>query len=607
MQKIILLGIFCACTSAMAQQAATIDTVYIFDTQLQRIANFHKLTRLSAAEIQTNSTNLAEVLRFQSPLYIKENGRGATASPAFRGTTAQQTALVWNGININSAFLGQGALNQVGILTADEIDIKAGGGSVIYGSGAIGGSIHVNNQLSFNQGLQASLFSEIGSFDTFNNVLKTSFSNKKLSVKFAGSYVNSQNDYQVEEEDYHNLNGQYRHTNINLAAAYKISPHHQISWLSQHFDGVQHYPIFSENQTKSKYKTANFYNLLSWNWRDKKFKNDFKLAFIEENFDYFAEVDRPKSSGGRGKHFIVKENFNYYFSPQWNFNLITSFKNEQGEGYQSGISQVSRNSFSIGGLVRYLPTKTLGFEIGFKKDFVEQISSPWLFSFAGKWQPSKAYTLGLNFSKNFRYPSFNDLYWEPGGNIDLKPETSYQITLDNQVKLGDFSLQLTPYFMKISHMIRWLPTTMNYWAPVNTNRVNSYGLESALNYRKHFGKNHLSAKVGYAFTRSINNETQKQLMYVPLHKVYGNLNFQRSIIQLYVQGIYNGLTYTDTVESLTTALQDYVLLNAGVKIAVGKHLQIGAKANNLLNTIYATTAYYYMPKRNYSFQINIKF
>jgi hypothetical protein len=34
----------------------------------------------------------------------------------------------------------------------DQIGIKAGGGSVTYGSGAIGGSIHLNNILDFNKG-----------------------------------------------------------------------------------------------------------------------------------------------------------------------------------------------------------------------------------------------------------------------------------------------------------------------------------------------------------------------------------------------------------------------------------------------------------------------
>lgn len=80
------------------------------------------------------------------------------------------------------------------------MDIKPGGGSVVYGSGAIGGSIHLNNTLDFNKGLKGSLYSETGSYETFNTILRTSYSNEKLSVKFSGNYAISKNDYEVEEK-----------------------------------------------------------------------------------------------------------------------------------------------------------------------------------------------------------------------------------------------------------------------------------------------------------------------------------------------------------------------------------------------------------------------
>ena len=53
----------------------------------------------------------------------------------------QQTAFVWNGINVNSMFLAQGDINNLNLLGYDHLAIKSGGGSVLYGSGAIGGTI----------------------------------------------------------------------------------------------------------------------------------------------------------------------------------------------------------------------------------------------------------------------------------------------------------------------------------------------------------------------------------------------------------------------------------------------------------------------------------
>ena len=150
--------LFCFLLS-FAQEKA-IDTIYIFDNQLKNSKKFQKIETLTQEDLLKNTTNLSEVLRFQSPVYIKENGRGMVSSPSFRGTSAQQTAFVWNGININSTFLGQGDVNNLSLLGYDQLEIKSGGGSVIYGSGAIGGSIYLNNEIAFYKRFRTNLFAE---------------------------------------------------------------------------------------------------------------------------------------------------------------------------------------------------------------------------------------------------------------------------------------------------------------------------------------------------------------------------------------------------------------------------------------------------------------
>ncbi len=589
-------------------QEKTIDTVYVFDSQMNRVKLFHKVNTIKAEDIEKNSTNLSETLRFQSPVYIKENGRGAVSSPSFRGTTAQQTAFVWNGININSMFLGQGDINNISLSGFEQMDIKAGGGSVIYGSGAIGGSIHLNNILDFNKGIHASLFSEAGSFDTYNNFARASFSNDKLSFKVSGNYSISRNDYKVEEANYINSNGQYNNSNVNIAVAYKLTPHHQISWISEFFNGNQHYPVFfADIQTKTKYETQNIRSLIAWDWNTSRFTDAFKAAYTEENFQYFNNIDLPKSSGGTGKNYILKNDFNYFLSSKWNVNLITEFQVNDGEGYQSGIKKVSRNIGSVSGLVRYFATKDLRFEGGIKKDFVENIDSPVLFSFSGNWKALKWYETSLNISRNFRYPTFNDLYWHPGGNENLKPETSYQFELRNQFKISDIKLSVTPYYMKIYDMIQWLPSSLGYYSPVNTNEVESYGLESQIEYAKKFGNHVLKGNLGYSYSKSINMETHKQQMYVPLHKFFGNIDYQYRFLKVYVQGMFNGLTYTDTDEKRSTALDPYFVMNAGISGTVLKNYTLGFKVNNIFNQAYQSTAYYYMPQRHYSINLTINF
>lgn len=583
---------------------SSIDTVYIFDNQLDKSEKVQVLTKLKEQDILKNTTNFSEILRFQSPVYIKENGRGAVSSPSFRGTTAQQTAVIWNGININSLFLGQADLNNIGYLTADELTIKSGGGSVIYGSSAIGGTLHLNNELNFNRGLKNTLFLEYGSYKTMNTFLKSSFSNENLSLKISGSFNKSENDYEVPEKRYINYNGQYENKSINIGIAYKLNPNNTIAWQTQFFDGSQHYPT-SPLATKTKYLSDSFRSLVDWMFRSEKIKNSLKLAYLEDEFQYFQNINFPKSSGGTGKIYLAKNDFNYLISDQLGLNFISEYHRDQGSGYQSGIQSVSRNSASVAGLFRWKASGKMYLEAGAKKEFIENVDAPFLFSFSGKLTPTKWYSTVLNISKNFRNPSFNDLYWQPGGNPDLKPETSYQAELNNRFKFGDFKLNLTPYYIKIENMIQWIPGSAGYWSPVNTYRVESYGLESQLEYEKKFGKNQFNFSCGYIYTHSKNTETDKFLMYVPQHKIYGNATYRYGFAEILAQGMFNGRTFTTSDESRTAAIPHYFVLNAGLNFNIYKQHKIGFKVNNIFDEIYETTAYYPLPKRNYSINLLI--
>lgn len=585
-------------------QEKTIDTVFIQDHQFRNSQKTQTIISLSEEDLQKNSTNISEVLRFQSPVYIKENGRGMVSSPSFRGTTAQQTAFVWNGININSLFLGQSDMNNIGLFTADNIRIKSGGGSVIYGSGAIGGTVHLDNSLSFNKGFTGNFFSEYGSFETFNSKLKAGFSTEKFSFNASGSFSSSENDYEVPEKDYKNLSGQYENKSFSLNSGYKINDQNTISWISEIFNASQNYPVFSISQTKTKYESNTFRSLLTWKYRSEKIENYFRTAYLEDEFGYFAKIDGPKSSGGISKTFLVKNDLNYEILRNLSFNFINEFQNQIAEGYGSGIENPKRNIFSTAGLLRFQPSEKIYLEGGAKKDFIENVESPFLFSFGANYKPISWYELKINASKNFRNPSFNDLYWKPGGNLNLRSESSYQAEFSNIFKYRTFKFSVTPFIIEVTDLIRWIPTTAGFWTPENVEKVLSKGIESSLSYTKNFGENDFKVNLGYTYTNSQNQETKQQLSYVPFHKIFGNIDYQYHFFGIYVQGMFNGLTYTSTDENYSEALKPYFVANAGI-FAEYKNFKLTFKVNNIGNEVYETTAYYPMPKRNYLLNLNI--
>ncbi|HAI81385.1 MAG TPA: hypothetical protein DCL65_10195, partial [Chryseobacterium sp.] len=56
-----------------------------------------------------------------------------------------------------------------------------------------------------------------------------------------------------------------------------------------------------------------------------------------------------------------------------------------------------------------------------------------------------------------------------------------------------------------------------------------------------------------------------------------------------------------------SAIPSYFVMNTGMNFRVLKNQQLGIKINNLWDQVYETSAYYPMPKRNYSIQLLINF
>lgn len=585
-------------------QEKIIDTIQLYDNQLNNAEKTQLVKKITSDDILKNTTNISDVLRFQSPIYIKENGRGMVSSPSFRGTLAGHTAFIWNGININSITLGQGDINNLNLLSYNNISIKSGGGSVQYGSGAIGGSIHLNNGFSFNQGLRGNIFTEIGSFKTLNTALNTSYSNDKVSVEINANYSGSKNDYKIPEKTDDNINGKYYNQAFNINTTYKINPKNIISWISQFQEGLQHFPIFSITQIKTKYETNSFKSLLNWNYHSSKINNFLRTAYIEDEYGYFANITSPKTSGTKSQTYLVKNDFNYIFSKQIGLNIISEYRKDKSEGFNSGLKTPERDIFSIAGVLKYQPNHKFYIDAGVKKDFIEDISSPILFSLGASYKIKDWYEAKLNLSKNFLYPSFNDLYWQPGGNINLKPEISYQGELIQTFGKKNLNISFTPFYIRIYDLIRWFPSSAGYWTAINTNNVRSFGVESSANYTLSIKRHNFKANAGYIYTNSKDLDSNYQLMYTPFHKAFGGIDYEYLFFGIYAQGMYNGFTYTTSNEDKSTGIKPYFLLNTGVYF-FHKNVKITFKINNIINQIYQTTAYYYMPKRNYLLNLNI--
>ena len=116
-----------------------LDEVILSDAKLLHFSKGTKVRVANDSVQEKSGSSLTDLLRYNSNIYFKENGYGMVSSASFRGTNAQQTAVVWNGININSQLTGQTDFNTLIPGNYGDVVVRSGGGSVQYGSGAVGG------------------------------------------------------------------------------------------------------------------------------------------------------------------------------------------------------------------------------------------------------------------------------------------------------------------------------------------------------------------------------------------------------------------------------------------------------------------------------------
>ncbi len=577
------------------------------DNFLLRFTETQSKMILSDSVLEKNGVSLTSALNYNSVIYFKENGSGMVASPSFRGTTAQQTAVVWNGININSQFLGQTDFNTVNTGVFDNIIIKPGGGSIAYGSGAMGGSIHLNNDLVFNNEMTNRLRANYGSFNSYGLNFSSQYSNEKLSFNAGIGRSGSDNDFEIHPAGQRNKNGRFYNHQISLASAYKINRRNMIKFYENIADGERHFSLILPTMTPTKYHDYNTRSLIEWDGSYGKFISRLKLAYLGEEYRYYPHIDSDNPTFGKADSWITKYDLGFNFNRKLFFNVILDYTYSEGNGSDelSGKRKVGSASF----LMKHRLSSRFVYEASIRQELTDSYKAPFLYAFGMKWDATDFYQIKLNASKNFRMPTFNDLFWPGSGNPDLRPETSYQAEIGNELKLKNFSFGVTGYYNSVKNLIRWIPTSGGNTVPENTANVEIYGLESILHYTKSFSKHRFELNGTYAYTISENKETGKQLIYVPFHKATASLGYSWKHFSAYYQFLFNGEVFTSSDNDPKYNVSSYSLSNMGLEYGFGKSksYRLGIQVLNLYDEVYQSVLDYPMPGRNFNLYINLNF
>ena len=593
-----------------------LKVVNLSSKKLQKHSKGYKVLALSDSIILKNTESFTTLLRFNTPIYIKEYGAGGTSTASFRGTSASNTAVVWNGININSINNGQTGFNALTVNLIDNIDVRSGGGSIEFGSGAIGGTIHLNDQLYFEKQLNYQFVSSVGSYNTYNNLYKFSFGSDNIAAKFGVSYNQSENDYKwLGTDGLKNENGAYDNLSFTLGFSYKLNYFSRLSLLSSKFNGNRDFSgtLPNPSAAKEKYKDYNFRNLLEYSYHKNEFTHSVKFAYLTQEYRYFVDKNIEVYNFGKSKRYLLKYDFNYRISSNSSVEMFSELESVLGKTDE--IDEKNRKQFSQSVIYTQKIENIASLNVKVRKDFNSEYKIPFVVALGAELTPLKNMFFRLNGSKNYRVPTYNDLYWPALGNLDLIPESSLQGEFGVGYKTNDVKLDLGVYYINSKDKIVWTPggdpERPGIWTPINVSEAVNKGIEFTVAFNKAINKHLFNFNLNYSYTIAKDKSTNNYLTYVPKHLANGSFSYSYKRISIFYQHLFNGKVYTTTDNLNNYTVPYYNIGNVGVNYNIiktnKKQLVLGVKVNNVFNKEYQVLPSRPMPNRNFNININYKF
>lgn len=659
----ILSSILLAATTASAQR--TIQLPEITSSAVRPMSDIGlQRTDFDSLALKENiALSMADVLAYNSSLFVKSYGRATLSTVSFRGTSPSHTTVTWNGMEINSPMLGSTDFSTIPAYFIDKASLLHGTSSINAAAGGLGGAVLLATEPVRNEGWETQYVQGIGSFSTFDEFLKIGYGKGRWHTSTRAVYSSSPNDYTYRNrdkkeniyDDSHQIIGQYYPKERNRSGAFKDL--HLLEEL--YYDGGRigdfglklwythcnrELPMLTvdygnASEFENRQRESTFRGIATWNKRIGRWTADASAgyAYTRMAYDYrrdtgsgtLATMTRSRST----VHTIfASTTAQFVASRQWMFSAslkghqylvkstdINPFEGMGGNpiyGYDKGRTQLN------GALTaRWHPTDRFGMSAIVREELIADELSPVIpalfidYTLVRQWN----LVLKASGSRNYRYPTLNDLYFLPGGNPRLKHESGWSYDIGAQFSIGRsgrYALNgsATWFDSYIDDWILWLPTTKGFFSPRNISRVHAYGVELKADLAISLGSGWQAGIDGsFSWTPSINqgnpvseadNSVGQQLPYVPRKSasINGRLSWRNWTLHYKWHHYGRRFTQSSNQESLTGSLPNYYMNNVSIeRLFQWRPLDLSIKlaVNNIFDEEYISVLSRPMPGINF--------
>ena len=666
----ILLMIFVAATAVAEERTVAIREITVVGHRPMKEIGVQQ-TKLDSVALKENiALSMADVLTFNTSIFVKSYGRATLSTVAFRGTSPSHTQVTWNGMKINNPMLGMTDFSMIPSYFIDDASLLHGTSSVSETGGGLGGAVKLMSRPAENRGFGVQYIQGIGSFKTFDEFLRLTYGDDHWQISTRAVYSSSPNDYKYRNHDKKeniydddmNIIGQYYPVERNRSGSYKdLHILQEVYYNTRKSDrfGLNAWYINSNRELPmltvdhgaatdfdNRQRENTFRGVLSWDHLCSNWKVAAKGGYIYTWMAY--DYSRDLGNGTMAQMTRSRSKINtlygqvdgeYYIGRKWLFTANLSAHQHFVESRDksvllqqggTGIVGYRQARIELSGAVsaKWRPVDRFGMSVVLREDM-----------FGVKWTPiipalfidgvlSKRGNIvaKASLSRNYRVPTLNDLYFLPGGNPDLKSESGW--TYDAGVsfavgKSGVYSLSGSANWFEsfIKDWIIWLPTTKGFFSPDNIKDVHAYGVELKADLTVNLAKEwQLGLDGTLSWTPSINNgeprtpadqSVGKQLPYVPEYSssVNGRLSWRRWSFMY--KWCYYSERYTMSSNdiSLSGKLPKYFMSNISLERTIDMRWaewSLKGVINNLFNEEYISVLSRPMPGINFEIFIGIR-
>ena len=620
--------------------------------ELKSTAPVHTLD--ASRMLTTGVTDISDALRRLPGVNLRDyGGSGGMKTVSVRGLGTQHTGVLYDGVALGDVQGGQIDLSRYSLDNVSSLTLNIGDADDIFVPAraiATATTLSVNTMRSpdlMSRRPELTLKLRVASFTTLNPYLRLGLSNgSNLGMTLSGEYTHAKNDYPItirngsattherRQNSQLNLghvewNGIWKPTAASSlqAKAYWFDNSRQLPGPVTYYNSVSHERLRERNvfgQLGYRTRLGDRFSLramVKYNWAASRYQDEDgrypggqldQRYYQQEEYASAALLYRPVA----GLDLAYAADF-------WH-NSLRSNLNKDNHPLRNSLLQslslkwkVWRLTATARGLLSIVHDKSDSAPDGKTETRLSPSAGVSLQPVAGEeWYVRASY-------KNiFRMPTFNELYFDHYGTVNLKPEIADQLnvgtTWSREVTswLPRVDVTVDGYLNFVSNKIVAMPYNMFVWTMTNLGRVRILGLDATLNADFRPAEGHdLLLSGNYSYQRAAPRtdrsmlDWMKQVAYTPLNSGAWSLTWKNPWVNAVAHGSGCSARYSTSNNIPSTRIAGYMEIGFTLYREIqlrGCSLELRADLVNALDRRYEIIARYPMPGRSWSATVTFR-